>query len=232
MARDGPNLLLASPPTDRRRLPEDSRPLSSPRRPSGDESISTLGNVATATSGLVIPNKSTIAEEEIRVPYGDDDGAMDDKYDDQEHSMEDADTDDHRTGFKSPSSPPVAIGGLNALTGLGSRSLDRSLDSDDDAPRKSDSDYMEGNPGRSGNTSRNDNFRGAQAHFVDEDKIRLEYEFKISTLQSRINILEEDLSQFTTRDSEGQVRIRQLVAEIEHLKSVSATSTVLPELND
>ncbi|GJJ08537.1 hypothetical protein Clacol_002755 [Clathrus columnatus] len=214
LARDLPNAPFSSPPIDRRRLPEDTRVISSPRRPSGDESISTLGNVATATTGVVIPNKSTIAEEEIRVPYGDDDGVADDKYDDQEQYAEDGDNDDARGTFKSPSSPPVNIGGLNAL--LGNRSLDRSRDSDDEVPRKSDSDYMDG---RSGNVSRNDSFRGPQLQLVDEDKIRREYELKTATLQSRINVLEDELNLAHTRDSESQDRVRQLTAEVERLKS-------------
>lgn len=204
---------------ERRGLPDDPRPsLISPRRPSRDDSVSpqpALGSVATATSGLVIPNKSTITEEEIRVPYADDDGAIDDKYDDQDQSVEDTDNNDSRTALKAPSSPSTAIKGLSALTGLGNRSH---RDSDDDIPRKSDSDYAEGNRGLSyDSVSR----AVRPPQLVDADQLRHDYDSTISALQSRVKTLEDELAQAHSLHSESQEHARQLIANIEQLQSVS-----------
>lgn len=62
---------------------------------------------STATSGVVIPNKSTIAEEEIQVPYGRDDGP---------DSMRNSEVRDSVTSddFNGPDEAP-SIGGLNAI---------------------------------------------------------------------------------------------------------------------
>lgn len=204
---------------ERRGLPDDPRPsLISPRRPSRDDSISpqpALGSVATATSGLVIPNKSTITEEEIRVPYADDDGAIDDKYDDQDQPVEDADNNDSRVPLKTSSSPSTVIKGLNALTGFGNRSH---RDSDDDIPRKSDSDYAEGNR----NASHNSISRTARPpHPVDEDQFRHDYDSTISALQSRVRALEDELAQAHSLHFQSQEHARQLIADIEQFQSVS-----------
>jgi len=62
---------------------------------------------STATSGVVIPNKSTITEEEIQVPYGRDDGP---------DSMRNSEVRDSVAGYdiSGPDEPP-SVGGLNAI---------------------------------------------------------------------------------------------------------------------
>ena len=62
---------------------------------------------STATSGVVIPNKSTITEEEIQVPYGRDDGP---------DSMRNSEVRDSVVGYdiNGPDEAP-SVGGLNAI---------------------------------------------------------------------------------------------------------------------
>lgn len=62
---------------------------------------------STATSGVVIPNKSTIAEEEIQVPYGRDDGPDSMRNSEARDSVA---SDDVNGPAESPS-----VGGLNAI---------------------------------------------------------------------------------------------------------------------
>ena len=62
------------PPSSRRRPSEDLRQDPAGRRPSAasasDSTSTTNAQSATAKSQMIIPNKSTIAEEDIEVPYG------------------------------------------------------------------------------------------------------------------------------------------------------------------
>ena len=53
--------------SDRRRPSQDT---TLGRRPSESASVTSDAQSATAGMGMIIPNKSTIAEEEIEVPYG------------------------------------------------------------------------------------------------------------------------------------------------------------------
>lgn len=94
-------------------------PSSSGRRPSNADinpfGLSSLARKAsesapapsTATSGVVIPNKSTITEEEIKVPYGRDDGPDSTR----NSEVRDSDASDDTNGVDE--TPPV--GGLNAI---------------------------------------------------------------------------------------------------------------------
>lgn len=235
---------------DRRRPSEDTlrstgRATPSGRRPSGDDAASgsTYGPVATATSGVVIPNKSTIAEEKIEVPYGREDDAGDMRAsgstvtgdDNDEDRDDDRGMDSASVGFKSPTSPSGGLGGLSALSAMGKRQASRKRDSDDDiATGRSDSDYYDKSfkrasgssdkPTRSGSRSRK------QSNAGEEDRLRRDYELKIATMQSRINGLESDVADAATRKAESDDRVRRLTSELEKLRSVSNFSHFVQHL--
>lgn len=80
--------------------------LSSLARPNNKASES-VPAPSTATSGVVIPNKSTITEEEIQVPYGRDDGPDSTRNSDVRDSVA---SDDMNEPDEAPS-----VGGLNAI---------------------------------------------------------------------------------------------------------------------
>ncbi|KAF8588869.1 hypothetical protein K439DRAFT_1384048 [Ramaria rubella] len=234
--------------SDRRRPSEDTlrstdRSNPSGRRPSGDDAVSTstVGPAATATSGVVIPNKSTIAEEKIEVPYGREDDARGMRgsrssaaeEENEEYVDEDRETeDDASVGFKSPVSPPSGLGGLSALSAIGNRRMDRKNDSDDEGNMgRSDSDdydrpygavrTLNDGPSRSGN-----NGPARQASSGDVDRVKREYELKITTMQSRINGLEGDLSDATSRRLDADETVRKLTAELEMLRSRAKEESV------
>lgn len=226
---------------DRRRPSEDTlrsagRATPAGRRPSGDDAGSgtNYGPVATATSGVVIPNKSTIAEEKIEVPYGREDDAPDMRTsrstvtgeDNDEDRDDDRGLDSASVGFKSPTSPPGGLGGLSALSAMGKRQAGRKRESDDDiGTGRSDSDYYDKSfkrasgssdrPGRSNSRARQ------QSNADEEDRIRRDYELKIATMQSRINGLEGDVADAATQKAESDDRVRKLTSELEKFRSVS-----------
>ncbi|KZT19829.1 hypothetical protein NEOLEDRAFT_1141535 [Neolentinus lepideus HHB14362 ss-1] len=201
--------------SSRRKLSQDARSLRRPsqdttgehesygRRPSGSMSTAsdaTNPTSAMATSGMIIPNKSTIAEEEIEVPYGREtressSTAMDDR--DRDRSQErGTDVEPESAGeFMSPRG-----GGLN---GLAARLRD--TDDDEGGGRGGDDYYDRMSFGRTSVASD----RSVGARGTKEDDIRREYEFKIATMQSRIRELES---------GEGGDRVRMMEEELVELR--------------
>jgi len=179
--------------------------------------------MATTTSGVIIPNKSTIAEEEITVPFErPEDRTSRTTSDERDDPYDDRDTEDGASvGFKSPMSPPAGLSGLNALSNIGNRPKERSRDSDEDpgTARSGDSDYYYNRGAAS--PARNGSFKGRQSNTIDEEKIRREYELKIATMQSRINSLEGDVVDASSRKSESDDLVRKLQNELEQLRNVS-----------
>ncbi|KAF8515365.1 hypothetical protein BU17DRAFT_76861 [Hysterangium stoloniferum] len=233
----------AFPPTpvDRRRPSEDTlrspdRPTPSARRPSGDDatSNSTFGAAATATSGMVIPNKSTIAEEEIRVPYGEEDDSRNSRLileEKDDEPFEDLDAEDGVSAdFKSPLSSSGGFGGLSALSAIGNRQVDPSRESDDDhRTGRSDSDYYERTLGRPSSSSDRQGRTGIvktrQSNGIDEEKLRRDYELRITAMQKRINGLETDVTESNARKAGSEEQVRQLTNELELLRKRSAESS-------
>ncbi|EPQ54975.1 hypothetical protein GLOTRDRAFT_76278 [Gloeophyllum trabeum ATCC 11539] len=189
------------------------------RRPSG--SVSTTSErsdpqSATATSGVVIPNKSTIAEEEIEVPYGREgrdssSTAMDER---ERERSRDVDTDgvtDGETDDPGPRSPPgIGLGGLSGLT---ARLRDADEDEEEETvSRGGKEDYYDRMSfGRASVAS--DRSAGGRAGREDEERIRREYEYKIATMQNRITGLERELE-----SSGGEDRVRQMEGELDQLR--------------
>ncbi|KAL4071264.1 hypothetical protein V8B97DRAFT_1962186 [Scleroderma yunnanense] len=206
------------------------------RRPSASASIrsdssgTTNAQSATATSGMVIPNKSTIAEEDIEVPFGReirDSSIM--TIDDRDRSQErgragdaDAGTDGENDG---------GMVGLSGLSGLSAR-LRSQGDLDDDGVRSGEDYFDKMSIGRASVTS--DRSAGglpglgsrilggrASVGGDEHERLRREYEFKIATMQNRITTLERDLANAEQREEalrEGQQHIQLLEEEINEFR--------------
>ncbi|KII95770.1 hypothetical protein PLICRDRAFT_34713 [Plicaturopsis crispa FD-325 SS-3] len=209
--------------SSRRKASQDTE-----RRPSADDFVrrpSVSGSAgsenaqsATATSGMIIPNKSTIAEEEIEVPYGRERESSGTALDERERDS------------------PGPIGGLSGLSGLRAR-LGGVGESDDEgdavAEERSGDDYYDKvSFGRASVASDRSNggtgplrlsgaARGASASGEDQERLRREYEFKIATMQSKITGLERDLGDVEEREQkwlEGEKRVRQMEEELAGLR--------------
>jgi hypothetical protein len=179
-----------------------SQPQDAGRRPSvtGSDSTSTTNaQSATVTSGIIIPNKSTIAEEDIEVPYGRSESAPEDG---------DGETDE-------------VEGGLNALA----RRLGQ--DPDTDGGGRSDDYFDKISFGRasvaSDRSARVGGGRGSAALNEDHEKMRREYEFRIATMQSRITLLERAIEDGDLRErqlEQSDQRVKQLEEELDKFQRV------------
>ncbi|KAF9528478.1 hypothetical protein CPB83DRAFT_766575 [Crepidotus variabilis] len=177
----------------------------------------------TATSAMIIPNKSTMEEEYIDIPYGRDardSGTVDG---DRSAGLGVDDPPDSASEYASPlgtRSPPVGLSGLAARlkgvededdTMLGNRSGDDVLD-------------------RYGRASVESRMVGGRTSAMTEDieKIKSEYEYKIATMQSQISTLQRDLSnarEDEKRQQESDVRVRQLEEELAGLRQRAEEQT-------
>ena len=173
------------------------------RRPSiasGSDSTSTTNaQSATVTSGIIIPNKSTIAEEDIEVPYGRSESAPEDG---------DGEADE-------------VEGGLGALA----RRLGQ--DPDTDGGARSDDYYDKMSFGRTSVTSdRSARAVGGRASAPlneDGEKMRRDYEFRIAKMQTRIVGLEREVEDGDVRVhqlGQSDQRIKQLEDELDRFRRV------------
>ena len=179
---------------------------------------------------MIIPNKSTIAEEDIEVPYGREEGrdssvmAVGDRGRDGDRDTYGGMDEEHEHD-----GPPV--GGLSAL---GARlrnqvSVDI-LDDEDGIEARSGEDYFDKvSLGRASVTSDRStavvrNVGGRVSVGADEhERLRREHEFKIATMQGRIVTLERDLVNAEQREKElrdGHQRIKLLEEEIDGFRKV------------
>ncbi|KIK09299.1 hypothetical protein K443DRAFT_83444 [Laccaria amethystina LaAM-08-1] len=239
------------------------------RRPSGTVSISgasdstatanaNAAQSTTATSGMIIPNKSTMEEEYIEVPYGRDgresgsttiderergiemhrDGAM---------GLDEPDSASDYPSTLSPRSPPAGLSGLSArLNGV---------DDDDDDPagpgNKSGDDYYDKYGRSSVNSDRSAGTNSIASRMMggrasvsdDQEKIRRDYEFKIATMQTQITNLQRDLGDAAESErklKDGEARVRQMEDELstfrrraeEQSAAMRALQKELDELRD
>lgn len=220
------------------RRSEDYQGASIGRRPS--ESISTTSEStsasnaqsATAGIGMIIPNKSTIAEEEIEVPYGREvrdssSTAIDDRGRDRDRSMERSrDSDSEGEGAGS--------GGLAGLSGLSARLQAVEGDDEDGIGARSGDDYFDKMSfGRASVASdRSNGAAGIGARMLggrssvggeEQERMRRDYEYKIATMQSRLSGLERELEDVRQREqkwSEGEERVRAVEEELRDLRQV------------
>ncbi|KAI8974031.1 hypothetical protein BD414DRAFT_468647 [Trametes punicea] len=228
---------------DRRRPSQDTVGLG--RRPSESVSINSESTSAsnaqsaTAGMGMIIPNKSTIAEEDIEVPYGRDvrDSASTAMDRGRDRSVERSGggggggaSDSERDGDLSPRSPPV--GGLGGLNGLSARLQAADGEDDEGAGARSGDDYYDRmSYGRqSAASDRSTGAAGIGARMLggrtsvtgeEQERIRREYEFKIATMQSRITSLERELEDVQDRElkwRDDEKRVREMEQELAELR--------------
>ena len=209
--------------SDRRRPSQDT---TLGRRPSESASVTSGGDAQSATAGMgmIIPNKSTIAEEEIEVPYGRDvrDSAS------TARNRAGAGSDSEREDELSPRSPPA--GGLAGLSGLSARL--QQADEDEGGGRSGD-DYYDRYGRQSAASDRSNGTAGIGSRLLggggrtsvtgDDERIRREYEYKIATMQTRITGLERDLQDAQDREQkwmEGEQRVRTMEQELDELRRV------------
>ena len=206
------------------------------RRPSASTSIhsdstgTTNAQSATATSGMIIPNKSTIAEEDIEVPYGREEArdssimAVGDRGRDGDGDTYGGIDEEHELGGPS-------VGGLSALGArLRGQVSGDVLDDEEGGGVRSGDDYFDKvSLGRASVTSDRSaavvRSIGGRVSVGGEDheRLRREYEFKIATMQGRIVTLERDLANSEQREKElrgGQQRIILLEEEIDGFRKV------------
>ncbi|KZP11245.1 hypothetical protein FIBSPDRAFT_899136 [Athelia psychrophila] len=210
------------------------------------------GNQGLATSGMIIPNKSTIAEEEIEVPYGR-----------QQAGNRDT-VASSALGDDTDGSPKMTLGGLSGLT---ARLRGASMDDEDErgagGTRSGGDDYYD--KMSLGRTSVGSDRSGAGASVAalrlggnkgeDTEKIRRDYEYKLATMQSRIAGLERDLGgaaderearsdmhkqereRGESRAKQGEERVRMMEEELSELRrraeeQSAAMRTLQRELED
>ncbi|KAJ3543974.1 hypothetical protein NM688_g5797 [Phlebia brevispora] len=221
------------------------------RRPSesasvhSDSTSTTNAQSATANMGMIIPNKSTIAEEEIEVPYArelrDSTGtAVDDREKSMDRSREDTDGEDD-TSLRSPG-PLGAINGFGGLSDLSARLQAVGAEEDDEGTSggggKSGDDYFDKMSFGRASVASDRSAGGAIGSRMlsgrmsvggeDGEKIRREYEFRIATMQTRISNLERDLEDAQLREqkwSESEARVRTMEAELEELRQLAEEKT-------
>ena len=183
------------------------------RRPSvasGTDSTSTNAQSATVTSGIIIPNKSTIAEEDIEVPYG-----------------------------RSESAPEDGDGEADEVeSGLGSLARRLGQDPDTDGGARSDDYYDKMSFGRasvaSDRSARVVGGRVSTAPNDDSEKMRRDYEFRIATMQNRIASLEREIEDGDVRAHQiehSDQRMRQLEDDLDKFRRVSRVIILVLVLN-
>ncbi|KAI0753047.1 hypothetical protein C8Q80DRAFT_1149566 [Daedaleopsis nitida] len=197
--------------SDRRRPSQDTLG----RRPSQSASVTSGGDAQSATAGMgmIIPNKSTIAEEDIEVPYGRD---MRDSASTARHRPR-VGSDSDREEEMSPRSPPN--GALGGLSGLSARLQQAD---EDDVGRGSGDDYYDRSYGRqSAASDRSTGTGGIGSRMLGKERVRREYDFKIATMQTRISGLERDLEDAREQErryAESEQRVRTMEQELSELQ--------------
>ncbi|EEB96376.1 hypothetical protein MPER_04500, partial [Moniliophthora perniciosa FA553] len=207
------------------------RPSAASASVSGNSDSTTNAQSTMATSGMIIPNTSTMEEEYIEVPpYGRDareSGSTTTAEDRREISRErGSDIEpDSASDYPSPSpmSPQVGLSGLSGLT-----SRLRGMDDDDDANGKSGDDLYDRsslsraslNSDRSatGIASRLPGARSSAS--AEQERMRRDYELKIATMQTQISNLQRDLGDAQQSDTKLKDSERRVLQMEEELASV------------
>ncbi len=188
----------------------------------------------TAASAVIIPNKSTMEEEYIDIPYGRegrDSGVttIDDRVGDGGRDTgNESEPPDTASDYPSPMtsrSPPAGLMGLSAR-------LKEVEIEDDSAAGNRSGDELYDKYGRSSVDSTRSAGGGMGARLMrasttaadEREKMRRDYEFKIATMQSQITSMQRDLdesAEHEKRRRESEARVRQLDEELAGLRQVS-----------
>lgn len=192
---------------------------------------------ATAISGIIIPTKSTIEEEDIKIPYGQDKRESGSTTMD-ERSGEILSYRDIRRGTyiidgepdsasdypspMSPRSPPAGLGGLAArLRNVGG-------DDDDDPGRRSGGEeYFSQSSVSLDGAGSGLGMRMRSSLSEEQEKMKRDYDYKIATMQSQISNLLRDLEANTIvekKRKEEEATLKARIEESESLRRVSLFS--------
>ncbi|KAF8813736.1 hypothetical protein BYT27DRAFT_7180495 [Phlegmacium glaucopus] len=208
------------------------------RRPSGavstsSETTSTIPGAqsTTATSAVIIPNKSTMEEEYIDIPYGRDareSGVT--TLDERERAADigrDGDNEpDSASEYPSPMSSRSPLVGLSGL----SARLKGVEDDDELVAGNKSGDEVYDKYGRSsveairstGNNAPNARMMNVRTTVPeDQEKLRRDYEYKIATMQTQITNLQRDLgdnAEHERKRTESESRVRQLEEDLANMR--------------
>ncbi|KAF9070817.1 hypothetical protein BDP27DRAFT_1323049 [Rhodocollybia butyracea] len=202
------------------------------RRPSAasvsgnSDSTMTGAQSTMATSGMIIPNTSTMEEEYIEVPYGRDARESGSSINDEREQSRDRGPDSFSPGFTddepdsasqypsplTPNSPAVGLSGLSA----------RLQADDDEPPFRAEGDDFYDKPSFGRNSANSDrsysNRMGGRASVAeDNEKMKRDYEFRIATMQTQISNLQRDLGDSRrneTKLEDSEARVQQLEEEL------------------
>ncbi|KAF7362137.1 hypothetical protein MVEN_00559700 [Mycena venus] len=197
--------------SDDRDRERDYRPRGAPSISSDTSNLTAQQQSTTATSAIIIPNKSTIEEEYIEVPYGREAresgvSTLDDRDRDRDRNDDLPEPPDTASDY--PLSPQSPAGGLS---GLSARLLKDDNDDDygragSDRDRERDRDRMDmRDVGRS------------RPNEEEAENIRREYEARISTMQTQISTLQREREDADERERawmDGEARVRQMEEEL------------------
>ena len=187
----------------------------------------------TATSAVIIPNKSTMEEEYIDIPYGRDgreSGVT--ILDERERTRDGVGGDNERDSASEYPSPMMnSRSPLVGLSGLSARL--KGVEDDDElvAGNKSGDDLYD-KYGRSsvestrstGNNASNVRMAAVRTTVPeDQEKLRRDYEYKIATMQTQITNLQRDLgdnAEHEKKRKESESRVKQLEEELASIHQV------------
>ena len=172
---------------------------------------------ATATSAVIIPNKSTIEEEYIDIPYGRD--GRDSGFEER-HGGPGDESHESASDYPSPMStrsPPAGLGGLAARL--------KTMDDDDDMQGSRGGDDAYDKLGRPIEASRSSSrITGGRTSVSDDaQKMRTEYEYKIAAMQTQISNMQHDLNNAIGAEKlyqEGERRVKQLEEDLSGFRQV------------
>lgn len=227
-AAAGAGSVRRKPSSDSRRRPSQDTTYavgaSVNRRPSESEgSNASNAQSATAGMGMIIPNKSTIAEEELEVPYGrevrDSGSTTRDRERERAQRGSRADEDRSEYGEDEPEEGSRP-GGLAALTAR----LQAVGDEDEEVGRSGEDYFEKMSMGRTSAASDRSFARGGRNSVGAEEELRREYEYKIATMQQRIAGLEREVSELREKErvwAQSEERVRAIEDELRELRHVS-----------
>jgi protein SPA2 len=186
----------------------------------------------TATSAVIIPNKSTMEEEYIDIPYGRDGRDSGVTILDERERTRDGLGEDNYSASEYPSPMMNSRSPLVGLSGLSARL--KGVEDDDElvAGNKSGDDLYDKYGRSSVDSTRSagnnaSNVRMATVRTAapeDQEKLRRDYEYKIATMQTQITNLQRDLGDNTEHEKkrkESESRVKQLEEELASIHQVN-----------
>ena len=185
----------------------------------------------TATSAVIIPNKSTMEEEYIDIPYGRDGRESGTTIPDERERTRDGLGGDNELDSASEYPSPMmnSQSSLVGLSGLSARLKGVEDDNDLAAGNKSGDDLYDKYGRSSVDSTRSlgnnaSNMRNVRTTVPeDQEKLRRDYEYKIATMQTQIANLQRDLgdnAELEKKRKESENKVKQLEEELASIRQV------------